>query len=129
MFLGAAYHAKGMDGEAIAALDKEQEMSGGKKPEIENWIGTAYAMVGEHDKSRVVLAHLHEMSNDRWVAPVTFANIHFALGEVDQGFQYLDRAVEERDSRLPYILVHPVYDSLKEDPRYIDILARAGLAD
>jgi TolB-like protein/Flp pilus assembly protein TadD len=129
MFLGAAYHAKGMDREAIVALDKEQEMSGGEKPEVENWIGTAYAMVGEHDKARVVLAHLHEMSKDRWVASVIFANIHFALGEVDRGFQYLDRAVEERDSRLVYILVHPVYDSVKDDPRYREILTRAGLAD
>ena len=129
MFLGAAYHEKGMDREAIAELDKEQEMSRGEKPEVENWIGTAYAMVGEYDKARAVLAHLYEMSEDRWVSPVSFANIHFALGEADRGFEYLDRAVEERDSRLVYILVHPVYDSVKDDPRYIEIMNKSGLAD
>ena len=129
MFLGAAYHAKGMEREAITALDREQEMSGGKKPEVENWIGPAFVMAGERDKARTVLNHLHEMSRERWVSPYVIATIHIALGEVDQGFVWLGKALEEQDSRMAYVRLHPAYDSVRQDPRYIDILNRTGLAE
>jgi serine/threonine-protein kinase len=129
MFIGAAYHGKGMDREAVAELDKEQEMSGGERPEVENWIGSIYAMVGEEDKARAVLEHLHEMSRDRWVSSFVIATIHMALGEVDPGFQWLEKAYEEMDTRLVFLMLHPAYDGVRTDPRYIDILNRTGLAD
>lgn len=129
MFLGMAYNALGMKNEAVAALDKEHEMSGGQTPEVENWIGTSYAMVGEYDKAREVLAHLKEISEDQWVSPVMIASIHFGLDESEEGFRWLEKAIEERDPRFLYVRIHPVYDSWRKDPRYVDLMRRAGLED
>jgi hypothetical protein len=64
---------------------------------------------------------------DRWVSPVVIANVHFALREADEGFRWLEKALEARDSRFLYIRLHPAYDGYRDDPRYIDLMRRAGL--
>ncbi|MDD3643781.1 MAG: tetratricopeptide repeat protein, partial [Candidatus Krumholzibacteria bacterium] len=129
MFMGASYLGKGMREEALAALAQEQELSRGTRPEVENWIGFAYAMAGEKEKARAVLDHLLEMSKERWVSPFVIATIYVGLGEQDRGFEWLGKAYEERDSRLAYLKVHPVYDIVKSDPRYLAMLERVGLAE
>jgi tetratricopeptide (TPR) repeat protein len=129
MFIGGAYIGMGKIPEGLAALDEEQDMSGGQRPEVENWIGAAYAMAGEETKAREVLDHLHEMSESRWVSPFTIATVHIALGETDTGFELLDKAIDEQDSRLPYLRIHPAWDGVRTDPRYLEVLERVGWAE
>ena len=48
------------------------------------------------------------------------------LGEPEQAFLWLDRAVEQRAPWLVYAEVTPVYDNLRADPRFATILKRIG---
>jgi TolB-like protein/Tfp pilus assembly protein PilF len=48
------------------------------------------------------------------------------LGQREQAFLWLDRAVEERAPWLVYAGVTPVYDNLRADPRFAMILKRIG---
>ncbi len=54
--------------------------------------------------------------------------IHAGLGEDDQAFEWLERAYEERSSRLVYLKVDPPLDNLRPDPRFEDLLRRVRLA-
>jgi len=51
----------------------------------------------------------------------------FALGDIDGCFEWLDKAVEEKDPRLPNMMRSPFTDSLRDDPRFNAILAKMGL--
>jgi hypothetical protein len=56
------------------------------------------------------------------------AEIHALLGEKDQAFDWLDKAVNGRTAALVYIRSVPEFESLHGDPRFDDLLRRIGLA-
>ena len=55
------------------------------------------------------------------------ALIHFALGENDKGFERLEKAYEERDSRLRKLKTDPIFDNVRSDPRFKELLKKMGL--
>lgn len=55
------------------------------------------------------------------------AYFHAAVGEPDRAFEYLRRAVDERDPAILWIAVDPRVDALRGDPRFAGILRRIGL--
>ena len=54
----------------------------------------------------------------------SLASVYVGLGDKDQAFHSLAKAVEERDSALAYAKVDPMYDTLRSDPRFQDLLQR-----
>ncbi len=124
MFLGMAYAAKGMTEEAVKALDREREISGGKKPEIESWIGSAYALAGQKDRARKIYSSMVEQSDSKFVSPFPLACICFVLGDVEKGFEWLAKGYEQRDPRMSFLRVHPACDSVRNDPRYRDLVKK-----
>lgn len=55
------------------------------------------------------------------------ALLHGELGRLDEGFRWLDLAIEPRDPCLVHLGVAPQWDSLRGDPRFGERLARMGL--
>jgi hypothetical protein len=55
------------------------------------------------------------------------AAIYAGLGEQDQAFKWLEKANEERDIWLMNLKVDPVFNKLRSNVRFVDLLARAGL--
>lgn len=49
------------------------------------------------------------------------------LGEKDKAFEWLERAFEERAGLLIYLKIHPMFDELREDPRFEVLLSRIGI--
>ena len=55
------------------------------------------------------------------------AILYFVLGEDDLGFQWLDKAYEEYDSRMRLLKIDPVFDRVRSDPRFEAIMKKMGL--
>ncbi len=55
------------------------------------------------------------------------ATIHAALGEKDLAFEWLQKAYEDRSGWLVYLKIDPMFDPLRSDPRFTDLLRRVGL--
>ena len=127
MFLGMAYAAKGMRQEAVQALDRERDLSGGRKPQVESWLGVAYALAGQADQARRIRAAMQERSRSEFISPFPQACICFVLGETERGFAWLAEGFARRDPRMSYLKVHPACDSVRSDPRYLACLERIGL--
>lgn len=127
MFLGLACHELGWDDEARAAIEKELVLSDGSKPEVENWIGIALATLGDRERAQQYLAQLLDRRAKGWASPFIIATHLIALGDLDRGFEFLQKAYDEHDSRLLYLGVHQTYDPVKSDRRYLEMLARIGL--
>ncbi len=127
LFLGQAYEYKGMYEEAIAEYQKAAGLIG-NIPEIAASLGHAYAVSGKRDEAQKVIADLKELSNRRYVDPSLIAVIYAGLGENDQAFHWLEKAYEDRSGFLVHAKVEPIFDDLRSDPRFTDLLRRVGLA-
>ncbi len=55
------------------------------------------------------------------------ADHYFYAGDHDRTMDWLEKAFEVRDPNLPYIGFDPLYDPLRSDPRFQDLLRRTNL--
>jgi eukaryotic-like serine/threonine-protein kinase len=85
------------------------------------------AHLGAEKEAREILGRLKVESRSRYVDASSIAGIYAALGQRDEAFALLDRAVQDRSGNLPYIEWWPEFDPLRSDPRYAELLARIGL--
>jgi len=55
------------------------------------------------------------------------AIVHEGLGQRDDALEWLKKAYQERSSWLVSLNVEPIFDSLRSDARFQDLLRRVGL--
>jgi len=60
-------------------------------------------------------------------SPYKIATYYALMGDRDQAFDWLEKAYKERSARLEYIKSEDFFDSLRSDPRYLDLMRRMGL--
>ncbi len=84
-------------------------------------------MAGKRAEARKVIDDLAELSKRKYVSPLFIAGIYAGLGERDQAFAWLEKAYQERPPSMTLIGVEPVFDSLRSDPRFVDLVRRVGL--
>jgi tetratricopeptide (TPR) repeat protein len=123
-FLGMAYAARGMTNEAVKALDRDREISGGRKSEIEYMIGLGYGLAGRIDRVRENYERLVEQSKSEFVSPFALACASFVVGDIEKGFEWLAEGYEQRDPRMSWLKVSPACDGIRNDPRYIDLVKK-----
>lgn len=124
-YLGLAYEAKGMYPEAISEFQTGVKLSG--SPLMLALLGHAYAVAGKDAEAQQVLNELQQVQSQRYVSPYTVAAIYAGLGDQEQAFKWLDRAVEERDIWLMNLKVDPVFAKLRTQRKFTDTLARIRL--
>jgi TolB-like protein/Tfp pilus assembly protein PilF len=105
--------------EAVAEIEKEtsdwQKLTGE---------ALAYSAAGRHQDSDVALRDLiAKHQND---CAYQIAEVYAYRGEVDQGFEWLDRAYRQRDPGVRELTNDPLMKSLLHDPRYAQLLRRMG---
>jgi serine/threonine-protein kinase len=123
--MGRALIQKGMYREAIETLKKGMLLAG-EAPNILGALGQAYGLAGETESARTALAQLHLLKQRRPVRFACFALVHLGLGEKQEALTWLERATEVHESSISAIGVHPVWDPLREEPRFQELLKRAG---
>jgi tetratricopeptide (TPR) repeat protein len=123
---GLYYREKGMFDEAIAAHRRAVELSGGS-PLMLGWLGLALAQSGNTAEARAVLDRLHPIAHETYVPPTSFAWIHLGLGEIDDAFTWMDRAVDGRDQMMIPIKTYPFLDAIRADPRFSALLRKMNL--
>jgi eukaryotic-like serine/threonine-protein kinase len=126
--LGSSYLAQGRFEQAITASQKASSLSSDDAPRLVG-LGRAYARADRKGDASRVLDQLRQLSQHGYVPPYFFATIYGALGERDQAFEKLTTAVDERDGYLPWLNVDSAADSLRNDPRFQQVLRRVGLAN
>jgi len=69
-----------------------------------------------------VLAELRSLARQRYVSPLDIAFVYIGLGEKDRAFEWLEKARVERVAWLTYLRDDPIYDPLRSDPRFQEIV-------
>ena len=86
-----------------------------------------YAGAGRRKEAEAIRQELHAREPQTYVAPLCFAEIAAALGEIDLAFEWLERALQDRSPFLVALAVSPLYDALRGDERLAVILKKMGL--
>jgi TolB-like protein/Flp pilus assembly protein TadD len=126
--LGQVYVKQGKYEEGIAELRQAIKLSGGAAVSLAR-LGYAYAVSGNRDEARTLLDQLNSLAKQQYVSPYLSATIYVGLGEKDKTFQFLDAAYEERSSSLIRLKVDPIFDDLRSDSRFADLVRRVGLVN
>jgi TolB-like protein/Flp pilus assembly protein TadD len=113
--------------EAIAGLQAAVAASGDDRADLLGSLGYAHARAGHADEARHVLATLGALSKRAAPPAHELALIHGALGERDRAFEWLEKAYGERSPFMMLIGVFPLMEPLRTDPRFDDLVRRAGL--
>jgi serine/threonine protein kinase/tetratricopeptide (TPR) repeat protein len=123
--LARAYVAKGMLTEAARESERVLQLS--DTPVTLGNSGFVLARAGHEKRARAVLDRLLAMSKSRYVQPIFEARIYAGFVQPDQAFAALERAFEERSPDLTFLRVDPVWDTIRNDPRFADLVRRVGI--
>ncbi len=124
--LATAYHAKGNYAEAIAEYRKALALN--DDPWVKALLARSLAKSGQRGEAIKMLGELQSEAEHRYVPSAGLAVVFGALGEKDKAFVWLEKDVTERTPRPPVFSVNPVFDDLRDDPRFQDLLHRIALA-
>jgi hypothetical protein len=86
------------------------------------------AVSGHRAQALALLDELSRRAKTSYVSPARIAQIHLGLGERDQALALLDQAVEQHCTEVVWLGVHPMFDELGSEPRFLTLLQRIGLA-
>jgi tetratricopeptide (TPR) repeat protein len=121
-----AFWRKGLYQEAISEAQKAASYSG-RAPRYIAGVGYALAVAGKRGDAHKIIDELTESSKSGYVSPYYIAGLHSALREKDLAFEWLEKAYQVRDDELEGVKADPVFDSVRSDPRYADLLRRMNL--
>ena len=124
--LGRSYTQIGKHSDAIEELQKARELSKGSTEAI-SFLGFAYAAAGDRTHAMEMLRELDEQSKRSYVPPYHLAVLHTGVGKKDLAFESLECSYDNHAVDLFTLKVEPMFDSLRNDSRYRDLLDRIGL--
>ena len=132
-YLALAYVQKGMYNEAIAELRSlikappagpipnqiiENEM------EVSASLGFAYGMAGRNAEAQDILSKLQALSQQRYISGLYFAIIYAGLKDNERAVHYLNEAFQAKHPGLVLIRIDPVFDGLRSDERFKELVRR-----
>jgi serine/threonine protein kinase/tetratricopeptide (TPR) repeat protein len=124
--LGLLLRKKGCYELAIAESEKGVALSSGS-PLMRAALAHTFGTAGRTTEALQILDDLTKLAKQKYVAPYFFAGIHIGLGENDRAIEYLEKSYEEHSHWLIYLYKDPSMDSLRNNPRFQDLLRRVGL--
>lgn len=126
MTLGLIQEQRRVFDESAAAFRRAADLAP-QAPRMQGALARTLALSGKADQARTILAGLSNLAHQRYVSPFEFLTIHFALGETEQGYDWLARACGDRCFELLAIHVDFRFDQLRTDPRFVSVARRVGL--
>jgi len=122
--LGQALTQKHMYDRAIAEFQRAIELSGHSGAYDSN-LGYAYAVSGRQDQAMKIVEDLDSRRAQNQSVDADIALIYVGLGDPDEAMVRLNKAYEARFKAS--ILLRPIFDPLRSDLRFQDLLRRMGL--
>ena len=126
IWLGRGYMEKGLYDEAIPELQRSVDAESGDGMAQ---LGYAYAMAGRKAEALKTLADLEALAARRYSSPVRNACIYSGLADKERAFEWLEKGYEGRSDHLTQLRTECMFDSLRSDPRFADLLRRVGLPE
>ncbi|HET8799083.1 MAG TPA: hypothetical protein VFO89_15425, partial [Thermoanaerobaculia bacterium] len=128
-YLGMSLEMRGEPGdddEAIVHLRRAIEIAGPAGLYLGE-LAHACASAGRAREAEEILQQLHEAAPKRYISPYSIAVANVGLRRIDDAFEALAEAFEERNAWIWFLPVDPRFDPMRDDPRFAELLGRHGL--
>jgi len=113
--------------EAIEEHKKAINQSG-NHPAVLAALGHTYAVSGKKLEAEEILDDLLARARTQYISAYVIAVIYNGLGNKNETFAWLEKAVEHRDGWLAnWLNVDPRLDNLRKDPKFTGLLRKIGL--
>ena len=99
----------------------------GENTSVLCYLAYALAKSGRRPEAEAILSKL--TASTRYVSPVELGTVYMGLGDHEHALRLLEEAYETRDLQMQFLKVDGTYDAVRSDPRYRDLMRRAGLPD
>jgi serine/threonine protein kinase/tetratricopeptide (TPR) repeat protein len=123
--LRTAYHHKGMYEEALEIWKKWFAAKDDQEAEEALTLGSKEG--GYSGALSRVAELMVERSRTIYVTSWQIATMYTRAGKNEKALNWLEKAYEEHDGNMPYISIDPIFDDLRDDPRFQDLLRRMNL--
>jgi tetratricopeptide (TPR) repeat protein len=123
--LGWSLRWKGDVAGASAALQKAQSLD--PNPWNIGTVGYALAVSGEREQAEQILRDLEIQAKQRYVTPAGRMVVYLGLGEKERALEWLEKCYADRDPECWFLKVDPVFDSVRNEPRFQAVLKKVGL--
>ena len=118
---------EGREEEAVTGFERCVELTEHRHPDMLSFLCAAYETTGRHADAMDVFDEITALAEERYVSPVILAELYATMGNVDEAFEYLERAYELRCGYL--FSLADMFSQLRSDPRWDDLVERIGLPD
>jgi TolB-like protein/DNA-binding winged helix-turn-helix (wHTH) protein/Flp pilus assembly protein TadD len=98
-----------------------------RNPSALGALGRADALAGRRREAQSLLDELVARSRKQYVTPHAFVHIYIGLGDRDKAFEWLEKSYQEKSNSLIWLGVSAMFDPIRPDPRFDDLLRRIGL--
>ncbi|HKP69230.1 MAG TPA: tetratricopeptide repeat protein [Pyrinomonadaceae bacterium] len=125
--LGLAYAIEGSHSDAVVAFQRAVALNQ-FEAHVRADLARVFAVMGEKEEALAILKEFEEEAATKYVSPVNQAKIYLGLGEDERVIELIQEACEQRAVRLTYLLIDPILNHLKDDPRIQETRRRVGIA-
>jgi adenylate cyclase len=123
--LRSALHMKHLDTEALEVWKRSYAARDDR--EAEEALALGFKEGGYSGALRRVAETLAARSKTTYVSPWQIGTLYIRAGMKDEAIDWLERAYLARDQNMPYLGVDPIFDPLRDDPRYQGLLRKMKL--
>ncbi|HVH71555.1 MAG TPA: tetratricopeptide repeat protein, partial [Candidatus Dormibacteraeota bacterium] len=89
-------------------------------------LAIAFAAAGRIDEAQPILDELESPAGKRYVLPYNVAKIYAAAGNAEKAFDRLETAYKEGNPDLIELNSEPLFDAMRREPRFLDLMRRVG---
>lgn len=127
LYLGEAYLLQNRSEKGMALIEKAYLLFKDRSHLIQGIFGQTHGNYGNPENARNILNEAFEKRKASYYSSFAIALIYQGLGQIDETFEWLEKAYEERDPGLVYIKGYPQLWDLHDDPRFQALLKKMGL--
>ena len=98
-------------------------------PEAAEALERGYAQGGYAGAMCRAAEMLAEHFNRIYIKPLWIAELYACAGERDRALDWLEKAYEDRTIEMVFLSNWPVWDSVRDDPRFQDLLRRMNFPE
>jgi tetratricopeptide (TPR) repeat protein len=120
------YELNGNSEKAVQEFLKADELFGTEPRKIVQ-LKQAFAKYGSQGYWRQTVQNYKQTAKSSYVEPVLVAEACARIGDKECAFEWLEKGLNERDDLMINLNVDPPLESLHSDPRFQELVRRAGI--
>ena len=126
--LGKIYLNVGNYNEAIKILEQGMVVGNERIPSFLGDLAIAYFKSGQPEKAEKIIEELKTLESKGSQGSPSFflAQIHAGIEQPELAFEWLEKSYEAHEVEMIWLKIEPQFNSIRNDPRFIDLLKRVG---